>query len=108
MSRTFRDRGKLTHKSRENFLKECSGRLILYHNVQQMYIAWDIKNYNRIIRDGYWNDTGRKSAFKYACTKEIRVKNRQLLHRVKVGKVDVDTTLFPDRKNGKARVWDFW
>ncbi len=66
------------------------------------------KQYAEFTRDGHWNEAGRNSGFKHACDKDFRNKNRTMIHKVMYDKVDADNAIFPDRKDGKQKVWDFW
>jgi len=84
-----------------------------YHRIE---IPWSIEQeiddlktqYAEFTRDGHWNETGRNSGFKHACDKDFRNKNRCMIHKVIYDKVDPDNAIFPDRKDGKQKVWDFW
>lgn len=66
------------------------------------------KQYRKFTRDGHWNETGRNTGFKHACDKDFRNKTRSMIHKVMYDKVDPDNAIFPDRKDGKQKVWDFW
>lgn len=83
---------------------------------QHVEIPWSVeqeadelkKQYREFSRDGHWNETSRNSGFKHACDKDFRNKNRCTIHKVMYGKVDPEEAIFPDRKDGKQKVWDFW
>jgi len=97
----------------------------LYHDyIREPYISrytridipWSIeqeaeelkKQYQEFSRDGHWSETSRNSGFKHACDKEFRNKTRCMIHKVMHDKVDPDEAVFPDRKDGKHKIWDFW
>lgn len=64
--------------------------------------------YSKFSRDGRWNETGRNNGFKHTCTKAERSKTRAIISNIKHGKIDPENVVFPDRKDGKCRIWDFW
>lgn len=66
------------------------------------------RNFKKYSRDGRWNETGRNKGFKHACKKADRSKTRTIINNIKHGKADFDEVCFPDKKDGKCRIWDFW
>jgi hypothetical protein len=84
-----------------------------YHRIE---VPWSLeqeieelkKQYRKFTRDGHWNETSRNTGYKHACDKDFRNKTRGMIHKVMHDKVDPDNAVFPDRKDGKQKVWDFW
>lgn len=99
-------RGFIEHYIREPYVTK-------YHRIE---VPWSVEQeieelktqYSEFTRDGHWNETSRNSGFKHACDKDFRNKTRCMIHKVMYDKVDPDNAIFPDRKDGKQKVWDFW
>jgi hypothetical protein len=66
------------------------------------------RDYDKFKRDGRWNETGVNTAFKKKVARDLRRNNNKICKRVLADDIDIDGTAMPSRKDGKARVWDFW
>ena len=64
--------------------------------------------YDKFFRDGTWNETGRNTAFKKHCAKDLRHKNKEVIAKIRKGDDDWDQKPFPDTYMGKPYVWDYW
>lgn len=62
---------------------------------------------SRRYRDGYCNETSRKTGFKNACKRSIRNKNKRLCKKVLKGEYD-DGIVYPNTQEDKQRIWDWW
>lgn len=58
-------------------------------------------------RDGHWSDTSRSSGFRNDCARALRRKNRRLCHNI-IADQEYDHQPYPSRKEGKAKIWDWW
>ena len=114
VGKTFDSRwecGKMVYKYYPNYIRVRY--VTRYHRID---IPWSIeqeteelkKQYREFSRDGHWNETSRNSGFKHACDKEFRNKTRCMIGKIMHNKVDPDDVVFPDRKDGKHKIWDFW
>lgn len=63
--------------------------------------------YDRVTRDGWANETGRRSGYKHATARSLRLENRRYCHRVIKDDAWEDVA-YPSRKEGKQKIWDFW
>lgn len=63
--------------------------------------------YDRVTRDGWANETTRRSGYKHATARSLRLENRRYCHRV-IKDDDWEDVAYPSRKEGKQKIWDFW
>lgn len=70
-------------------------------------IAYYKKQYRSFSRDGKYSEKI-GSFYKKACVKEIRIKNRNIICKIVKDAIDIDGVIFPDRKDGKRKIWDYW
>lgn len=63
--------------------------------------------YDRVTRDGWANETSRRSGYKHATARSLRLENRRYCHRV-IKDDDWEDVAYPSRKEGKQKIWDFW
>lgn len=63
--------------------------------------------YDRATRDGWSAETGRRSGYKHATARSLRLENRRYCHQV-IKDDRWEDVAAPSRKEGKQKIWDFW
>jgi hypothetical protein len=63
--------------------------------------------YDRVTRDGWAGETTRRSGYKHATARSLRLENRRFCHRV-VTDGNWEDVAYPSRKEGKQKIWDWW
>lgn len=82
-------------------------RHVLVDQPVEVAIAEANDYYDRATRDGWANETGRRSGYKHATARSLRLENRRYCHRV-VKDLDWEDVAYPSRKEGKQKIWDWW
>jgi hypothetical protein len=64
-------------------------------------------DYAKRTRDGYWNESGRNTAYKTLSKETVRQAVKRLEHRI-LRDEDWDHLPYPDTYLGKKHIWDVW
>lgn len=64
-------------------------------------------DYAKRTRDGYWNESGRNTAYKTLSKETVRQAVKRLEHRI-LRDEDCDHLPYPDTYLGKKHIWDVW
>ena len=64
-------------------------------------------DYAKRTRDGYWNESGRNTAYKTLSKETVRQAVRRLEHKI-LRDNDWDHLPYPDTYLGKKHIWDVW
>jgi hypothetical protein len=87
-----------------------------YTNFDRVKVVYDYdeevavasKKYDGFKRDSRFCETGRNTAYKKHCAKDLRHKNKEVLSKILKDDESWEQKPFPDTYMGKQYMWDYW
>lgn len=103
MSRTYRNPKYMRERSLVTHLNYNYNRRFYNSIKEEIY-------YNKLKRDGCGGhtETDRNSGFTHASARYIRVRNKELCHKILIDDDYYDHRSYTTQKETKYMIWDFW